>query len=138
MSAHRPLQPPSGGMLPPPTVTLADGTQLDLRPLARKISEAHFARHPDELQHYGEAGLEWCTHDNQHLLQWAALDLTGSIDFDEQLRWLTRVLTARGYPIENLADNLRAGESVLKGQSNRESVHALAERLAVAAESLSA
>lgn len=47
-------------------------------------------------------------------------DLAGSIDFDERLRWLTRVLTSRDYPIENLADNLRAGEWVSRDNRPRE------------------
>ena len=125
-------------MAPPPTAALPDGTQLDLRPLAQQISVAHYERHPDELERYGDAGREWCIHDNQHLLNWAALDLAGHIDFDEQLRWLASVLTSRGYPIENLADNLRTGESVLKRRSGVESLQALASRLARAADSLSA
>jgi len=69
------LRPPSGGMAPPSTATLTDGTQLDLLPLARAITEEHLVRHPDELERYGEAVRAWCTHDNQHLLHWAALDL---------------------------------------------------------------
>lgn len=76
MSATPPLRPPSGGMERPATATLPDGTELDLLPLARAISDAHLARHPDELERYGEAARDWCTHDNQHLLSWAALDPT--------------------------------------------------------------
>lgn len=125
-------------MAPPATATLPDGTRLELRPLAQSISDAHFARHPDELARYGEAGREWCTHDNQHLLNWAALDLAGRIDFDAQLRWLARVLASRGYPIEGLADNLRSGESVLSRRASSASLRALADRLSRAAESLEA
>lgn len=132
------LQPPSGGMAPPATATLQDGTRLELRPLAQSISDAHFARHPDELARYGQAGREWCTHDNQHLLNWAALDLAGRIDFDERLRWLARVLTSRGYPVERLADNLRSGAAVVSRQANGTSLRVLADRLSSAAEALEA
>jgi hypothetical protein len=135
MTARR-LRPPSGGMAPPHTATLPDGTKLDLLPLARQISDAHLARHPDELERYGEAGREWCTHDNQHLLSWAALDLQGSVDFDEQLGWLSRVLSARGYPIANLADNLRTAGTLIRQHAAGAGIEALANRFALAAESL--
>ena len=48
----------------------------------------------------------WCVHDNQHLLNWAALDLAGAVDFDAQLRWLASVLTSRGYPLDVVGDLL--------------------------------
>jgi len=67
------LRPPSGGMAPPSTATLANGTRLDLVALAREITEEHLARHPGELERYGDAVRAWCVHDNQHLLNWAAL-----------------------------------------------------------------
>ena len=136
MSEARRLHPPSGGMAPPVAATLPDGTRLELRPLAQSISDAHLARHPDELDRHGEAGREWCTHDNQHLLNWAALDLAGRIDLDERLRWLTRVLTSRGYPVERLVDNLRSGAAVVSRQASGTSLRALADRLSSAAESL--
>ncbi len=138
MREPRPLGAPAGGMAPPAVASLPDGTQLDLRALAHEISEAHLARHPEELERYGEAARAWCTHDNQHLLNWAALDLAGSIDFDEQLRWLARILTARDYPIESLVDNLRTGEAVVKRQVSDDTMDALADRLATAASALGA
>ncbi len=134
--SERRLRPPSGGMAPPQTVTLPDGTRLDLLPLARKISDAHLARHPDELERYGAACREWCTHDNQHLLSWAALDLQDSVDFDEQLGWLSRVLSARGYPIASLVDNLRTGGKLIELHAPGAGIQALAERFALAADSL--
>ncbi len=138
MSDGTRLRPPSGGMAPPSTATLPDGTQLDLLPLAREITERHLARHPDELERYGEAVRAWCTHDNQHLLTWAALDLAGSVDLDAQLRWLAHVLTSRGYPLENLADDLRTAGSVLTGKHGPAgpAMRALADRLTAAADTL--
>lgn len=130
------LRPPSGGMAPPTTTTLPDGTQLDLLPLARKISEQHLARHPEELERYGDAVRAWCVHDNQHLLHWAALDLAGAADFDVQLGWLASVLEARGYPLENLADDLRTAGSVLRRRPSSDARRALADRLAAGAATL--
>lgn len=138
MNAARTLRPPAGGMAPPATAILPDETRLELRPLAHAIAEAHFARHPDDLERYGEAGVEWCTHDNQHLLNWAALDLAGLVDFDEQLQWLAGILTSRGYPLEKLADNLRTAAAVVRRDASGERVQPLADRLAVAADSVGA
>ena len=132
----RKLRPPAGGLAPPQAVTLPDATELDLRPIARKVTDAHLARHPDELERYGEAGREWCTHDTQHLLNWAALDVAGTLDLDAQLRWLARVLTSRGYPIESLADNLRTAATVVRRQADGAGMTALADRLALAAASV--
>ena len=138
MSHARQVSPPRGGMPPPQAATLPGGTSLDLRALAQQISDAHLARHPEDLERYGDAAREWCVHDNQHLLSWAALDLSGRVDFDAQLQWLARVLAARGYPVENLVDNLRAGHDVLMRGSPDAGRQALADRLAAAADSLGA
>lgn len=132
------LRPPSGGMAPPSTATLTDGTQLDLVPLAREISEEHLARHPGELERYGDAVRAWCVHDNQHLLNWAALDLAGSVDLDAQLRWLAHVLTSRGYPLDSLVDDLRCAGSLLTRRPGSAAMHALADRLTTAAATLAA
>ena len=137
MSASR-LRPPSGGLAPPISTRLPDGTELDLLPLARKIADEHLARHPEELERYGEAVRAWCVHDNQHLLDWAALDLAGAVDFDAQLRWLANVLTARGYPLESLADDLRIAASVLRRRPSSDARRALADRLRIAADGLAA
>ena len=135
MTERPALRPPSGGMAPPPTAALADGTELDLLPLAREITATHLAGHPEELERYGPAVRAWCTHDNQHLLNWAALDVAGKVDFDGRLRWLAGVLSARGYPLQNLADNLRTAAAVLERRPG-ESTRAVARRLASAADSV--
>ena len=133
MSDAMRLRPPSGGMAPPVTATLLDGTPLDLVPLAREIADEHLARHPEEVERYGEAVRAWCVHDNQHLLNWAALDLAGAVDFDAQLGWLTNVLTSRGYPLESVADDLRTAALVLARPPSSDARRALANRLAAAA-----
>lgn len=101
----RGVAPPSG-MAPPVTATLPDGVVLELRPLAREITDRHLLRHTEDLQRYGETGREWCTHDNQHLINWAVLAVCDALSFDEQLAWLANILMSRGYPLANLADNL--------------------------------
>ena len=102
---ERGLAPPTG-MAPPVTATLPDGVVLELRPLAREITDRHLLRHAEDLQRYGGAAREWCTHDNQHLINWAVLAVCDALSFHEQLEWLAHVLTSRGYPLANLADNL--------------------------------
>jgi hypothetical protein len=102
---ERGLAPPTG-MAPPVTATLPDGVVLELRPLAREITDRHLLRHAEDLQRYGGPGREWCTHDNQHLISWAVLAVCDVLSFHEQLAWLANVLSSRGYPLANLADNL--------------------------------
>lgn len=138
MSGGARLRPPSGGMAAPLSARLPDGTDLDLLPLARKIADEHLARHPEELERYGEAVRAWCVHDNQHLLAWAALDLAGGVDFDAQLRWLANVLTSRGYPLASLADDLRIAGAVLRRRPGSAGRRALADRLAAGAATLGA
>ncbi len=122
--SRRPV-PPSGSP-PPVTATLPDGVVLDLRLLAGEISERHLRRHPEDVERYGELARDWCIHDNQHLLNWAALDAEGALSFPEQLAWLANVLGSRGYPLPHLADDLETA-----AQTARELVHsAHAERLA--------
>lgn len=93
-------------MAPPVEATTPDGAQLDLRALAQAACRAYQAEYPDEQQRYGSAGLLWCVHDNQHLLNWAALSLAKWVDFEEKLAWLARVLEARTFPLPRLARNL--------------------------------
>jgi len=138
MSSGARLRPPSGGMAAPTTTLLPDGTELDLLPVARAIADEHLAAHPEELERYGEAVRAWCVHDNQHLLNWAALDLAGAADFDAQLRWLANVLTSRGYPLASLAADLRTAAAVLRRPPTSDARRALADRLAGAAATLGA
>jgi hypothetical protein len=119
----------------PPTAApspVAGGEDLDLLALAAAVCERYYAEHTDEDAVYGEAGRRWCQHDNQHLLNWAALDVAGMASLDDQVAWLARVLEARGFPLPRLARSLDLGAEVV-----REAVGAggepMAERLAGAA-----
>jgi hypothetical protein len=60
-------EPPSGAP-PPVTAELRDGEALDLRALAEEICRRYRDEFPDEEERYGDAGVAWCVHDNQHLL----------------------------------------------------------------------
>ena len=128
MSRERPLRPPSG-MPPPARATLPDGLLLNLVELAEEISDEHLRRHPDELARYGETVRDWCRHDNQHLLNWAVLDVCGGLDFGGQVAWLAHVLGSRGYLLANLADDLRVAARVVRDRVNSEHADNLADVL---------
>lgn len=99
-------------MAPPARAVLPDGSELDLHPLAVKVTEIHLQRHPEDGERYGELAWEWCVHDTQHLLSWAI----GDLDFLGQLRWLAGVLQARGYPVANLYDCVHTCARVLRSE----------------------
>ena len=99
---NRRLSPPSG-MAPPQRATAPRGHEVNLVEIARKTCVAYDEEFPDERDRYGPAGIEWCRHDVQHLLNWAVLSLTHDLDFEEQLCWLARVLEARDFPLPRLA-----------------------------------
>ena len=108
-------EPPSGQ--PPPTeARLGDGDPLDLAALAREICRRYRAEYADEAERYGDAGIAWCVHDNQHLLNWAAGSVNGYVDFEREVAWLARVLEARDFPLDRLARNLDIGADVVREQ----------------------
>jgi hypothetical protein len=105
-------EPPSGAA-PPVTAQLRGGGALDLRALAEQICTRYRAEFPDEQQRYGDAGVAWCIHDNQHLLNWAVIESNGLGGFERKLEWLAGVLEAREFPLERLARNLELAAAVL-------------------------
>ena len=74
--------------------------------VATLACSAYDAEFPDERERYGPAGMQWCRHDNQHLLNWAVLSLTAGIDFEKELAWLASILEHRNFPLDRLARNL--------------------------------
>jgi hypothetical protein len=102
-------EPPSGAPAPV-TAELRDGEELDLRALAHEICRRYRYEFPDEQARYGDAGIAWCVHDNQHLLNWAVAESNGYGGFERQLTWLAGVLEARDFPLERLARNLDIGQ----------------------------
>jgi len=109
----RPRPAPPSGQPPPVRAELADGTEVDLEALAREICDRYRAEYPDEEERYGEAGMQWCRHDNQHLVNWAVLDTRDYVALDEQVAWLAKVLEAREFPLDRIARNLDIAAAVV-------------------------
>ncbi len=118
-------EPPSGHP-PPSTAELRDGKVLDLRALAVEICRRYRLEFPDEQERYGEAGITWCIHDNQHILNWAVTDRNGFGGLHAQLEWLAGVLDARDFPVQRLARNLELASVVVEA-THRELSETLSE-----------
>ena len=112
MSA-RPRPAPPSGRPPPRRAELADGTEVDLEALATEICARYRAEYPDEDERYGEAGEQWCRHDNQYLVSWAVLDTRDYVSIEEQVAWLGKVLEARDFPLDRLARDLDVAAEVV-------------------------
>jgi hypothetical protein len=101
------------GYPPPGHAWLGDGAMLDLRSLAEEICRRYRAEFPDEEERYGDAGVAWCVHDNQYLLNWAITEANGYGGFERQLTWLAGVLDARDFPLDRLARDLEIAAEVI-------------------------
>ena len=112
MSA-RPRPAPPSGSPPPRRAEMADGTEVDLEALATEICARYRAEYPDEDERYGEAGEQWCRHDNQYLVNWAVLDTRAYASIEEQVAWLAKVLEAREFPLDRLARDLDIAAEVV-------------------------
>jgi hypothetical protein len=112
-------EPPSGAPAPI-TAELPDGEALDLRVLAQEICRRYRHEFPDEEERYGDAGIAWCVHDNQHLLNWAVAESNGYGGFERQMTWLAGVLEARSFPLERLARDLDIAAAVLNELGTRQ------------------
>ena len=113
----RRLQPPEGGdEAPKVSSPLGGGETLDLVALATTICERYRLEFPDERERYGDAGIAWCVHDNQHLLNWATESVNGELDIKQEVAWLATVLEARDFPAERLARDLDIAADVVSGQ----------------------
>jgi hypothetical protein len=132
----KPLEPPSGEP-PPAAARLAGGDPIDLVALAREVCRRYRAEFPDERERYGDAGIDWCVHDNQHILNWAVLARGGDVDLDRELAWLARVLAARAFPLDRLVRNLEIAAEVVRERLDG-AERAIADDLADAASSLPA
>ncbi|HKG35724.1 MAG TPA: hypothetical protein VKA89_04700 [Solirubrobacterales bacterium] len=126
---------PPTGSAPPQEAELAGGEVLDLVRLATTICDRYRAEFPDEAERYGEAGIAWCRHDNQHILAWAAAATRGFVDLGAKVDWLAGVLAARDFPVSRLARDLEIAADVVRGES-LEGSGRLAAALAEAATAL--
>ena len=132
----RRLAPPSGAAAPI-DVAAPDGVRVDVRALAMDVCERYRAEFPDERERYGDAGHQWCVHDNQHLIHWAILDVRGVTRIAEQVGWLARVLDARGFPLDRLVRDLELAAEVVEA-SGRPWAQDVADRLLSAREAVTA
>ena len=126
----RRLEPPSGEA-PPATAQLA-GEPVDLLALARETCLRYRGEFPDELGRYGEAGAEWCVHDNQHILNWAVLARAGDVDLEREIAWLARVLAARDFPLDRLVRDLEIAADVVRERLGAEGASVAGDLLAAA------
>jgi hypothetical protein len=117
MSGRR-LEAPSGGDEAPRTSAPVGrkGPVLDLVALATEICRRYQQEFPDEKKRYGDAGNQWCVHDNQHLLNWGVDAANGYLDINHEVSWLASVLESRGFPTERLARTLDLGSDVIREQ----------------------
>jgi hypothetical protein len=114
--SSRPRPAPPSGRPPPRRAELADGTEVDLEALATEICARYRAEYPDEDERYGEAGEQWCRHDNQYLVNWAVLDTRAYVSIEEQVAWLAKVLEAREFPLDRLARDLDIAAEVVRAR----------------------
>jgi hypothetical protein len=128
-----PTDPPSGHP-PPEAAPLPTGEWLELGPIVEEICRRYRAEFPDEHQRYGDAGFEWCLHDNRYIVAWAAHDVGKlGVDLVKEIEWLARVLAARAFPLDRLARDLEIAADVWAEQAGPKSPR-LSERLREAAE----
>jgi hypothetical protein len=132
-----PTDPPTG-QPPPAAAPLPSGEWLDLGPIAEEICRRYRAEFPDEQKRYGDAGFEWCLHDNRYIVAWAAHDVERlGVDLTREIDWLARVLHARDFPLDRLARDLEIAAEVTSEQAAAQSPR-LPERLREAAEQVRA
>ena len=122
------VRPPSG-QAPPERARLPGGGLLNLWELAGEICSRYRGEYPDEADRYGDAGVAWCVHDNQHIHNWAVLDLGGVLELNQKLDWLAGVLAARDFPLERLARDLELAAAVVAERVAGSHAGLLADRL---------
>ena len=105
-----------------PATARLHGAEIDLVGPAREICRRYRLEYPDEQGRYGEAGIAWCVHDNQHILSWAVMAVEYELGMERQLEWLAGVLGSRDFPLERLARDLEIAAEVVEDA-------AVAERL---------
>jgi hypothetical protein len=128
---------PPSGVNPPQTFQLANGTQIDLAPLARKLCEHYYALYPDDHERYGPEGQAWCDHDSRYLLAWGLEDARAhTVDCVAQVQWLARVLTARSFLIQRLVRHVELTAEILRTSELGDLGNRAGERMSEASRSL--
>ena len=107
----------SGQPAPPtsraPETARLQGEEIDLVGPAREVCRRYRLEFPDEQGRYGEAGVAWCVHDNQHILSWAVMAVEYGLGMERQLEWLAGVLGSRDFPLERLVRDLEIAAEVV-------------------------
>jgi hypothetical protein len=106
-------RPPSGAPPPAQAILVGGSAPIDLVALAQEICDRYRAEFPDERERYGDAGMKWCVHDNQHILNWTVGARNGYVDLQRELDWLAGVLEAREFPLDRLVRNLELAAEVV-------------------------
>ena len=125
-------QPPSGAPPPERAVLMGADAPIELVPLAEEICRRYREEFPDEVGRYGEAGAEWCVHDNQHILNWAVLAQAGDVELAREIAWLARVLAARDFPLDRLVRDLEIAADVVRERLGAEGASVAGDLLAAA------
>jgi hypothetical protein len=107
----RRVAPPTGAA--PPTTATLGGRTVALLPLAETTADRYFEEFPGDVDRYGDAARAWEVHDTSYCLQWAMLDVEGFASLEREIRWLSGILGARGFPLEQLARNLELAADVV-------------------------
>jgi hypothetical protein len=128
----RELRPPRGGTPPPDRALLDGGEAAFLAPLAHETTVRYGAEFPDERERYGDAWFDWCLHDTQWILSWAA---AGEDVLDAQLAWLAELLAARDFPLERVRRCVELAADVVD-ERHGEEAGAVSGRLRTAAAAL--
>ena len=127
---------PPGGATPPELFELSGGERVDLGRLSRILSDLYFARYPEPDEEKAAIERAWCEHDSRYILAWALEDARAqTVDCVEQVRWLGRVLEARGFPVERLIVHLELASSMLVALVDEVGI-AASERLLASANAL--
>jgi methanogenic corrinoid protein MtbC1 len=78
------------------------------RLLAEALTERHYELHPDLAQRYGERGRAKCLQDAEYHLSYLADSIAGASPslFADYIAWARVMLSTRGIPTDDLANNL--------------------------------
>ncbi len=84
--------------------------------LAQAVVARQYAYQPDLRQRYGDGGMAKCVQDTDYTLSYlaAALNYSSPAIFQSYIAWAKNVLEVRHVRIEDVDDNLRFMESVLR------------------------
>ncbi|HEX6898111.1 MAG TPA: cobalamin-dependent protein [Thermoanaerobaculia bacterium] len=86
------------------------------RSLAEALTERHYELRPDLARRYGERGRAKCLQDAEYHLSYLADSIAGVSPslFADYVAWARVMLSTRGIPTEDLADNLRTLSETLQ------------------------